>query len=138
MHEIRITLFQLSDIDDQSAFDIELDDKILKAGLKPILSRHKISGAYPPPHSCDESVKKVGDDVVAAIKTYEATLSERAYLKSEVDYGCTKKRMGIFSITREIIKNSMDEEKETAQLLKRNLFPISQSSKLDIFRGTLL
>ena len=75
---------------------------------------------------------------MAAIKKYEATLSERAYLKSEVDYGCTKKRMGIFSITREIMKKSMDEEKETAQLLKQNLFPISQSSKLDIFRGNLL
>ena len=82
--------------------------------MKPILSRHKIKGSYPPPHSCGESVKKAGDDVVDAIKTYEAILSERAYLKSEVDYGCTKKRMGIFSITREIIKKSMDEEKENS------------------------
>ena len=80
---------------------------------------------------------QAGDAVEAAIKAYEITLSERAYLKSEVDYGCTKKRMGIFSKTREIIKKSMDEEKETVMILRQNLFPISRNSKLDIFRGKL-
>ena len=45
--------------------------------------------------------------------------------------------MGIFSKTREIMKKSMDAEKETAALLKQNLFPVSGSTKLDIYRANL-
>ena len=46
--------------------------------------------------------------------------------------------MGIFSKTREIMKKSMDAEKETVALLKQNLLPVSGGSKLDILRGNLL
>ena len=58
-------------------------------------------------------------------------------MKSEVNLGCTRTRMGIFSKTREIMKKSMDAEKETAALLKQNLFPVSGSTKLDIYRANL-
>ena len=88
INQITDTLFSLSGRIDYEKFDSDLFNEIDKAGLDPIDSGIEVTGAYPPPHSCQESVVIAGDRVHDAIDDYEEALAKQAFLLDKTDEVC--------------------------------------------------
>ena len=80
LEEITRGLFTLSEEESYNSFHSNLLEDIGGQDLTPIPSGMTVEGAYPPPHSCQETVVEAGDRVLDAIEHYEESLAKRNYL----------------------------------------------------------
>lgn len=137
IEEIARGLFTLSEEPSYDTFYSNLLEEIDGQDLAPIPSGMVVEGAYPPPHSCQETVVEAGDQILEAIEHYEESLAKRDYLSGQTTIACNASRMNLFLQSGKIMDSSIDVEAETTTVIEEFLFPYSGISSIEILVGYL-